>query len=223
MTVLFVVATIIVFLSIDWIVQRTRERSAQTSLAPPPLAARPMPIRVPEGIFFSRSHTWMNLFPSGKVRMGIDDFVGNILKYPTVTLLKSAGENVKKGEPILSFREDDRSLTVRSPIEGRIIETNGEITESPELLKQLLFSDGWAYSIQPSRPSELRAMLLGEETRNWMHGELRRLREILSGFSANEGVVPALLQDGGPPAVGALSNFGAEAWARFEEEFLQVQ
>lgn len=227
MTVLFVVATIVLFLGIDWGLRRFKAGRA-VSLAP--VSAAPvadfraaMAVRAPEGLFFTRSHTWLNLFPTGKVRLGIDDFVGRLLEHPEITYLKHEGEPVKKGERILVLTEGSRSLTVRSPINGTILSRNEELTKNPSLMKDRLFSDGWAFAIRPEKSTDLKSMLLGEETRTWMRTEFARLRDVFAGVGSNSDVVPALLQDGGPPVAGALKQMDDEVWKKFEETFLQVQ
>lgn len=220
MTVLFVVATIIVFLGIDVIVRRVREQRAVHVAAPQP-QVYVAPIRMPDGIFFARSHTWLNLFPSGKVRLGVDDFINRLFENPEITLLKKTGEWVQKGEPILVLQEGEHALTIRSPFKGYIIGFNEQLKEHPEFLKNALFSDGWAYTLMPERPSELRQMLLGEETRRWIADEFGRLRDVFAGVKAD--VVPALLQDGGPPVAGAMKQMPDNVWKQFEQEFLQVQ
>lgn len=222
MTVLFVVMTIITFLTLDAIVRRVRAKKAvpATTLYRP---APAYPVRLPEGIFFARSHTWMSLFPSGKVRLGVDDFVGRLLDKPQIEYLKREGETVTKGEPLFALTEGGRTLTLRAPMDGRIVGVNQELPNKPEMLKENLFSDGWAFTIQPNKPSDLRQMLLGEETRRWIPDEFRKLRDVFASVPAEDNLVPALLQDGGPPVAGALKHMGDDVWQNFEEEFLTVR
>lgn len=222
MTVIFVVMTIIVFLTLDVVVRRVRAKQGVPAVAPQ--AARPAyPVRLPDGIFFARSHTWMSLFPSGKVRLGVDDFVGRLLDNPRVDYLKAVGDVVRKGEPLFALSEGGRTLTLRAPVSGRIVGVNEKLPQKPTLLKENLFSDGWAFTIQPEKPSELRQMMLGDETRRWIPEEFRRLRDVFAAVPAHDNLVPALLQDGGPPVAGALKHMGEEVWNNFEDEFLSVR
>ncbi len=224
MTVLFVITTILVFLAIDAFVRRSREKKG--SLAVPIVQryqAHTTPVRIPEGIFFARSHTWLNMFPSGKVHVGIDDFVTRLLERPQITLLSKMGDHVAKGDPLLLLKEDGRELTVHAPMDGEILAVNEDLPLKPELMKNLLFTDGWAYSMKPERPSELKDMLLGEETRMWIAEEFRRLRDVFAGMSQHGELVPALLQDGGPPVAGAMKQMPVSVWNRFEREFLVVR
>lgn len=223
MAAIFVVATIIIFLGTDWIVQRSRARKGALVAAPVRSDdARRFPLRIPEGIFFAKSHTWISLFPSGKVRLGIDDFVANLLERAAVTLVKKQGDRVEKGEPLLVLSENGQALTVRAPISGTVVSANEKLEGMPALRHADLFSDGWAYTIQPANPEQLRGLLLGKESRSWMSEELGRLRDFFAGAIASGVPVPAL-QDGGAPAPGALLHLGPEVWKRFEQQFLQAK
>jgi glycine cleavage system H protein len=215
MTIILFISTIIIFLATDHILQRKKVRS----MVPVPAHVPSSPFRIPDGIFFSKSHTWLNLFPTGKVRLGLDDFILRMLKHPAIEFLKTAGSHVAKDEPILLIRDGARKLTIRSPLEGEINSCNDEITGDPEMARRLLFSNGWAYTITPLKVSELRSFLLGEESRSWFQGELTRLRDFFAGvYGATAS--PAFLQDGGTPVEGALTGVNDEQWKKFEEQFL---
>jgi glycine cleavage system H protein len=211
MTVLFVIATIVIFLTIDWFV---RSRKPQT-------AARHVedqyPLRIPDGIFFAPSHTWLNLFPSGKIRLGVDDFIARLVKEPEIVLLKQSGEKISKGEPLMQLKKGDSVLTVRSPLSGEILEANTELTTNP------LFGEGWSYGIQPSAISELKQMLIGSESRVWIRNEFQRLRNFFAALNTNGAATPAFMHDGGLPVSGILGTMDGDTWQKLEHEFLEVQ
>ncbi|MCX6137282.1 MAG: hypothetical protein NTV54_07295 [Ignavibacteriales bacterium] len=216
MTVLLVIAVIVLFLSIDWFAQPKKLR---LKFAPKIVGTIAPSVRTPAGLFFSKSHTWMNVFPSGKLRMGIDDFIGNLMKQPEVAFLKSAGDDVKKGEPIMTLTEGNRSLTVRSPLDATILSVNQSLTQRPELMRDSLFSEGWAMTVQPKRFAEVKRFMLGEEAQAWIPGEFQRLRDVLAGVGS-----PALatMQDGGMPISGVLAELSEEACKQIDQEFMQV-
>jgi glycine cleavage system H protein len=220
MTVLFIIATVLLFLTADWMIQRSREKRTGVA-AITPLAARELTVRVPDGIFFAPSHTWLNLFPSGKVRLGVDDFISRLLEKPGVSLLRAAGEKVKKGEPILSLKSDGHSLTVRAPIDCEILTVNNALTKNPGLLEEGLFSDGWAYMIRPVRNTDMKNLLLGNESRQWIRTEYQRLKDVLAGGGGT--LRPAFLQEGGPPIAGILNTMDDKVWHALDEEFLNVR
>ena len=217
MTVILVVATILFFVGLDWAVRRARN---QEPFPVTPVREPALPVRMPEGIFFARNHTWMNLFPSGKVRMGIDDFIGRLLDTPALEFLKEDGETIGRGDPILQLKQNGHSLTIRSPLSGTIVSRNSDLNTHPEKMKEMLFSDGWAYTIQPTKTTELRNTLFGVETREWIRQEFARLRDVLAGLKVPDSAVPVLLQDGGIPVAGFMREASDELWQAIDTEFL---
>ena len=224
MTVLFVVATIILFLTADWIVRKVRAREkAAVGAVPYQLNKVTYPLRLPEGVFFARSHTWLNLFPSGKVQIGVDDFIARLLEHPEIVLLKKQGDRINKGEAVLELREQKNILTVCSPIEGEVLAVNEELVTKPQLLKESLFSEGWGYMMKPARLSDLKQLLLGSETKTWIRNEFQRLKDVFASFNKNGNMEPAFLQDGGQPVTGALKMMDPAVWSCIQKEFLELQ
>ncbi len=215
MTVLFVVLTIVLALAVDWLLHRNRVPALV------PAAVSPASVRVPSGVFFARSHTWLNLFPSGHAWLGVDDFVVRLLDSPTVRFLAEPGAHVKRGAPLLSLEQGGHALTVRAPIDGHVLAFNDALLARPGLLQRAPFCEGWVCDVRPDRNADLKSLLLGDETRGWMDEEFGRLRDVFAG--AGGAVEPAMLQDGGPPIAGAMKHVGADVWERFDHEFLEVR
>jgi glycine cleavage system H lipoate-binding protein len=219
MTVILFVLMIIIFLGADFVVQRNIKQV--------PVVYRTQraddPVRVPSGVFFAPSHTWLTLYPSGNVRLGIDDFVLRMTKNPKLVLLKRAGAAVKRGEPLIEIRDETCAVTARSPIDADVVELNNAIQGNQPSLRKTLFSDGWAYTIKPKRISDLTGLLLGDQSQAWIQHEFGRLRDFIAGVSPDESPVPVLMQDGGVPAEGIFKNFTDEQAAKFEQEFLSVE
>ena len=221
MTVLFVIATIVIFLTIDWFIQRTKQRRPLAISQQKP--AFDFAIRLPDGIFFAPSHTWLSLFPTGKVHLGVDDFISRLLDNPEISFLKTTGEQISKGDPLILLKTDGHKLSIRSPIDGEVLAINERLPENPKLLQEALFSDGWAYLIKPKHHSDLKNLLLGTETRTWIRHEFQRLKDLLAGLVRNGSVQPAFLQEGGPPIPGALKMMDDIVWQHIDNEFLKVQ
>lgn len=221
MTVLFVVGTIVFFLIADAVVRRLRGEAILPVVRPVKLNYHP--VRVPEGIFFAKSHTWVNLFPSGKVRLGIDDFVERLLEEPKIIFTKRRGDSVEKGDPLMLLKSAQRSLTIRSPLEGKIIDVNDDLVQHPESMQSDLFSDGWGYVIKPTHASQLKEFSLGDEARTWIRDEFGRLRELLADIGKTGTGELALMQDGGLPASGVLDKLDDSVCAMVEDAFLGVE
>jgi glycine cleavage system H protein len=218
MTVLLFVATIVTFLGIDYLVRRSKSETSTVPVPRRPAAA----LRFPDGIFFSKTHTWLNLFPSGTVQMGIDDFVKRMFVHPELTLLKAEGDRVSKGDAIIRMHEGGNTFFVHSPIDGRITQRNAHFAGTAGALQHESFLHGWAYQVEPAGgTSALRNFLLGAETKTWIKSEFAKLRDFMAAAtSSRDAYASVFLQDGGEPMPGILSNVSPEECARFEQQFL---
>ncbi len=219
MTVLLLIATIVLFLSIDYFIQRMKKKAESVQ----PKAARIPSLRFPEGIFFVKNHTWMNLFPSGKVQLGVDDFLIRMFEKPVLTLLKKEGQEIERFEPILRIEENGKEVIVRSPIDGTIVTNNLAMNNKHIAHDVALFSEGWAYAIQPKRPRDVRNFLLADETKNWIKREMARLRDFLAAAVPQQNPALVVLQDGGEPMPGILTPLNEQQVKEFEQQFLNEQ
>ena len=216
MTVLLFIATITTFLTIDYFVRRSKK----TVFAARPVLQKAIPMRTPAGIFFSKSHTWLSLFPSGKIQLGVDDFLARMFTLPQISMLKRDSERVIKGEPIMKIFEGKNEVIVRSPIDGVVENANASLAANPSLLKDALFSEGWAYTIIPTRTNDLRSFYLGEDTKEWLTVEMARLRDFFANLTTP---IPAFMQDGGLPAAGLMDALNPDQCKKFEKEFLYIE
>lgn len=216
MTVLLFISTIVLFLTVDYFIQRKRKTVPLGQAVRP----RTLSFRVPAGIFFTKSHTWLSLFPSGKVQIGVDDFLARLFTHPEITMLKQNGDSVTKGDPILQLKEGANTVVVRAPIEGKIESVNTALTKDSSRMNDALFSEGWAYTIDPANANDLRTFYLGNSTRVWLKNETERLRDFFAHLSTP---VPAFMQDGGEMSRGVLNNLNSEQCKKFEDEFLRVE
>lgn len=216
MTVLLFISTILAFLAVDYFVRRSKSVAA----IPQPVVRKAIPMRIPAGIFFTPSHTWLSLFPSGKVQLGIDDFLASMFSKPSIIMFKNARDHVSKGEPILRVSEGEKNVIVRSPIDGVIDNTNTALVQQPSLMSEALFSEGWAYTITPKSTNDLLSFYLGADTRNWLKDELGRLRDFFAHLATPS---PAFMQDGGLPVAGLMDNLNPDQCKEFENEFLRIE
>lgn len=183
-------------------------------------------LRVPQGLFFNKIHTWTHLEESGQAKVGLDDFLQHILGRIKFTNLKYPGETIAKGDLLAEIVQDDKRLKVFSPISGEILSTNVKLLENPESLNEDPYQKGWIYRIKPSKwIEETSSYYLAEEAINWTRNELDRFKDFLAGepmkkYEMEPSMV--ILQDGGEIRNNVLSELPGEVWKSFQADFLNV-
>lgn len=106
-------------------------------------------VEVPEGLYYTKDHVWLKM-ESGKCKIGISDHAQKQLKEVVVVDLLDEGDEVSQGD---SFGEVESVKTVSdliSPISGTITAVNEELEDSPELVNDSPYDEGWMIIVDPS-------------------------------------------------------------------------
>lgn len=218
MVALFIIVTFLFFLGIDYLIQRKRKPAEEIGRVSP----RKDRFVIPRGYFFSPKHAWVELLGTGQARVGIDDFIQKVVG--TIDGIRAVPVNtvVKRGDPILTIRQNGRELTIASPISGRVLEVNDQLLQTPELLRQDPYLAGWVARIEPeSLGTELKTLNLAEEAANWLRNEVARFRDFITARTPQLATGTTML-DGGVPMTGVLQGAKEDVWRDFEQEFLMA-
>ncbi len=184
-------------------------------------------LRIPQGIFFTRQHTWSHLDTSGHAMVGVDDFLQHAIGRVKVSGLKYPGEPIQKGDLMTELDQSGKKLKVYSPISGTIVDTNRNLENKPEEINDDPYNKGWIYKIKPSDwVDETNACLLADDASEWATNEFVRFKDFLTGepgrkYSSEPAMV--LLQDGGEMRDNILSELPDEVWNKFQQEFRDLR
>jgi len=222
MEYVFVIAYLLILIVFWKVAQNPQKAYRQIREVVQTLSARIL--KIPQGIYFNRNHTWTHLGESGAAKVGLDDFLQHVIGNIRLTDLKNPGETIKKGELLTAVQQDGKVLRVYSPISGEVLVTNPILNENPEIINSDPYDHGWIYQIKPSNwVKETHTYYLADKATEWSKKEFARFKDFLSGgamrkFSSEPSMV--LLQDGGEIRENVLSELPIEVWEDFQEEFL---
>lgn len=210
MIALLVLTTLVVFVAVDLALRLGRSSATTPDIQP----ARPMRPHTSPGLFTDSGHTWTELLPSGRVRVGIDDFVGRAAGMVDRILPRQEGERVRRGEPLVIVERGNCRLTVPAPLSG-VIESSDDRLDAGGGVP----SDRCLCTMKPtSLGQELRGLRIDQGARQWLDAEVQRLAAWAGAAAAP--VAGATLQDGGEPVEGLLQHLQSSAWQDFERCFL---
>lgn len=175
-------------------------------------------LRIPQGLFYAPNHTWAFLEKKGNVRVGIDDFFLHVTGARNITMLKTSGDSIKKGELVAEASLNGNSMKIKSPVTGIIVSansTNGTINDP--------YGKSWIYTIKPEDwKTETSSFYFAGEAVGWMKNEFARFREFMAENSNRylaDNKYP-VMQDGGEMRDNPLAELPQEAWQNFEKSFL---
>ncbi|HEX6401224.1 MAG TPA: glycine cleavage system protein GcvH [Actinomycetota bacterium] len=113
----------------------------------------------PEDLRYSKEHEWARTEDDGRIRVGITDFAQDALGDVVYVDLPEPGTTVTAGQAFGEVESTKSVSDVYAPVSGTIVERNGALEESPELVNQQPYGDGWLVAIEVSDTSELDALL----------------------------------------------------------------
>jgi glycine cleavage system H protein len=180
-------------------------------------------LRIPQGIFYSKSHTWTYLEKSGNASVGIDDLLIHITGDVKFSHLQKKEAIIQKGEILAEIEREGKILKIFSPVSGRIMLVNEILNENPGLLSEDPYGKGWVCRIKPSNwIAETSSYYLSESAVTWIISELDRFKDFLAvslkKYSPETSMV--ILQDGGELCDKPLAELPDEVWRDFQKSFL---
>lgn len=115
-------------------------------------------MNIPEELRYSSDHEWARP-ENGKVRVGITDFAQDNLGDVVFVSVPEVGSTLTAGA---SFGEVESTKSVSdlyAPIDGVVLEVNGELEAHPELLNSDPYGEGWICLIEPASPDAIATLL----------------------------------------------------------------
>ena len=234
MVAILVLLTIILFLTVEYIVQRHRSRALVTAPTLNPematgtegvlpsfsfvegLGQEP----VPAGVFMGRNHQWYGLEPTGALKLGLDKFAVRVLGPFDEVRAVPAGTEVGPGDVVVSLRKGARSLFLRAPVAGRV-EVNPLLAEGVERIASDPFGEGWLYRLSSSnlQGSVFANAKIGQAASDWIKQEIPRLRDFVAGLNLRPALAGVTHHDGGTPVAGLADQLSDEQWNQLRQEF----
>jgi glycine cleavage system H protein len=182
-------------------------------------------ILIPQGLFYSRNHTWMYMEKSGSARVGLDDLLLHLTGEVKLGKLRNPGDNIRKGDLLAEVFQDGKSLRILSPVSGKVTRINREISENPGMMNKDPYERGWIYEIKPSKwIAEADDCYFEEGATHWLKTELEKFKDFLNTelkIYTTESL-SIIMQDGGALCDHVLTGLSDEVWKDFEKEFLNL-
>ena len=112
-----------------------------------------------EGLMYSTQHYWVELENENVARVGLTDFGQELLGSVTGVTLPSEGESVDAETSVGEIEAADATEELISPVSGTVIEVNEELQDSPSVINDEPYGDGWLYIVDLTDPDELNDLM----------------------------------------------------------------
>jgi glycine cleavage system H protein len=219
MTVLLVLATFLVFIVLDYAMNRNHAIATAPAASPVPVPAViggdfVGGFHVPESVGYHPGHSWLVRERKNVVRIGADEFAAALLGKVERIELPKPGTWIRQGQKILSFYRDGVKTEMVSPTEGEVMEVNSELLENPAILRQEPYGKGWMMSVHvPDEENTGRNLVPTRLVGQWMRDAVERL------YAAQPALAGAVAADGGRPAEDVFAALPKANWQQITGEF----
>jgi len=105
------------------------------------------------------------------VRIGITDYAQDALGDVVYVDTPQVGTEVTAGEPFGEVESTKSVSDVYSPVSGTVVEVNAALSDTPGLVNQEPYGEGWMIVVEPSDASALERLLDAEAYRAFTEKE----------------------------------------------------
>jgi len=115
-----------------------------------------------ESLYYTENHEWLKI--DGEYAfVGISDYAQHELGDIVFVELPEVGDLIHAGDPLGSLEAVKTVEEIFIPITGEVVKVNNDLSETPELINQSPYDDGWLIKIRYSNKEEIENLLSAEE------------------------------------------------------------
>ena len=119
--------------------------------------------KFPEDYLYHSIYVWLEDRGRGIYRIGITDFAQYALDDIISTSLPETGIYVEREEEIISIDSIEDTIVIKAPISGTINEINDELRQTPELLNESPYEEGWLIEMELGSDDDLDLLMDSNE------------------------------------------------------------
>ncbi len=116
----------------------------------------------PEGLKYSEEHEWLRMEGDTAV-IGITHFAQDSLGDVVFVELPEVGSDVEQFEKMGEIESVKAVSDLYSPVGGRVVEVNDSLNDSPELVNDSPYEEGWMIKVEVSDSSEIDRLMSASE------------------------------------------------------------
>jgi len=120
--------------------------------------------------FYTREHEWVRI-EGNKAEIGITFHAQKALGDIVFVELPEIDDEIDSGDEFGSVESVKAVSSLFMPVSGRITAVNTELKDSPELINEECYDDGWMIRVELIKPDESADLLSAEEYEEFLLDE----------------------------------------------------
>ena len=119
-------------------------------------------MNIPESLKYTDDHEWVKV-EGDTALVGITDFAQSELGDIVYVEIETEGEEVAQGDVFGTVEAVKTVSDLFMPISGTVVEVNGELEGTPEVINEDPYEKGWMIKIKIANPEEVEKLLSAEQ------------------------------------------------------------
>lgn len=111
---------------------------------------------------YTKEHEWVRI-EGNQATIGITDYAQDSLGDIVFVELPSVGESIEASETFGVVESVKTASDLYSPVSGKVLEVNEGLSDSPELVNQEPYGQGWMIIVELDNPAELDDLMDAEQ------------------------------------------------------------
>jgi glycine cleavage system H protein len=124
----------------------------------------------PEDIKYHRDHVWVRV-EGKRATIGITDYAQHQLGDIVYVDLPEAETEVDAESELSEIESTKATSPVVSPVSGTVVEVNEDLADSPEIINDDPYGNGWLVVVEMSDPSEVDDLMAKDEYEKFLKEE----------------------------------------------------
>lgn len=118
---------------------------------------------IPAELRYADSHEWIRLEDDGTAFVGISDHAQEAMGDLVYVELPDVGQNLSRSEESGVVESVKAASDIYAPVGGEVVAVNEALADTPELVNQDPYGDGWLYRIRVKDTAELDELLSADD------------------------------------------------------------
>lgn len=124
----------------------------------------------PDDLKYTKEHEWARL-SDGRITVGITDYAQDALGEVVFLELPEVDTDVSKEDTFGVIESVKAANDLFAPVSGRVVEVNGTVVDSPEMVNTDPYGEGWFIVVEPSDLAELDDLMTAKEYAEYVRSQ----------------------------------------------------
>ena len=114
---------------------------------------------VPSDLKYTKSHEWVRDNGDGTVTVGVTDHAQELLGDLVFVETPAAGTNLAAEDACAVVESVKAASDVYAPLAGEVVAGNEALADSPEIVNQDAYGEGWLFKLRPANAADLDGLM----------------------------------------------------------------